>query len=99
MVGDNNQIVNSPNATAFAPDHWYAIRSNYTNITSDDYTELQPFVPAWEFTQMVWKANTEIGCAYAADAQCPDPYKGNKIMNMYQLYCLLTPGGNKWDQW
>lgn len=74
------------------------MRANYTNIASDDYDQLEPFVPAWEFTQMVWKANTKIGCAYAADVVCPNP-ANNQEMNTYQLYCLLTPGGNKWDQW
>lgn len=98
MVGDHNQIVNSPNATAFAVGHWYDMRANYTDITSDDYAQLQPFVPAWEFTQMVWKTNTKIGCAYAADVVCPNP-DTSQNQNVYQLYCLLTPGGNKWDQW
>lgn len=97
MVSENDQIVNSPNATNFAVGHWYDMRENYTDIQSDEYDELQPFYPAWEFTEMVWKANTKIGCAYAADVVCPslDPSHDN----MYQLYCLLTPGGNKWDQW
>lgn len=99
MVGENNQIVNSPNATFFAVGHWYDMRANYTNIQSDEYDELQPFVPAWEFTQMVWKANTKIGCAYATDTVCKDPNNDSMNDNLYQLYCLFSPGGNKWDQW
>lgn len=98
MVGDHGQIVNSPNATYFAPGHWYDMRVNYTNITSDDYDQLEPFVPAWEFTEMVWKANTQLGCAYAADVNCLIPGT-SQHMPMYQLYCLFTPGGNQWDQW
>lgn len=98
MIGDHNQIINSPNATYFAVGHWYDLRANYTNITSDDYTQLEPFVPAWEFTEMVWKANTQIGCAYAAAVNCPDSVTG-KMQNTYQLYCLLSPGGNQWNQW
>lgn len=97
MVDEDNSIVNSPNATYFALQHWYDMRVNYTDIQSNEYDQLQPFAPAWEFTQMVWKTNTKIGCAYGTDAVCPglDPVHNN----VYQLYCLLTPGGNKWDQW
>lgn len=98
MVGDHNQTVSSPNATYFAVQHWYDMRESYTNIQSNEYDDLKPFLPAWEFTQMVWKSNSEIGCAYVRDVLCEDMY-GVGESNMYQLYCLLTPGGNKWDQW
>lgn len=98
MVGEGNRIVNSPNATYFAIDHWYAMRVNYTDIQSDEYDELQPFYPAWEFTQMVWKANQKVGCAYATAAECPD-IDASPNDKLYQLYCLFSPGGNKWDQW
>lgn len=98
MVGEGNRIVNSANATAFALQHWYDMRADYKNIKSDDYDDLQPFYPAWEFTEMVWKSNTKVGCWYAVAAYCPD-VDTTPNDQMYQLYCLLTPGGNKWDQW
>lgn len=51
---------------------------------------------------MVWFANTKLGCAWSP-IDCPAGQKGpdnpTGLVDTKQLVCLLTPGGNKWEQW
>lgn len=101
MGREDNQDVDIVNSTYFAIDHWYDLRSSY-RPTEDDYDELQPFWGSWEFTQMVWKSNTKVGCAWQNTGECPitdeDNADGLPISRFKQLLCYFTPGGNKWDQ-
>lgn len=99
----DNEDVDIVNNTYFAIDHWYSLRQNY-RPTSNDWDKFEPFYASWEFTQMVWKANTVVGCAWQ-DSECavqstndvgPDP--AQPLLRWKQLLCYLSPGGNKWDQ-
>jgi len=96
----DNKAVDIVNSTYFAVDHWWDQRHNYT-VKSDQYDELSPFWPSWEFTEMVWAANTKLGCAWSP-VECPlgqiGPDNPTGMVDSSQLVCLFTPGGNKWEQ-
>lgn len=98
----DNKDVDIINSTYFAVDHWWDLRKNY-NPKSDEYDELQPFYGSWEFTQMVWQSNTLVGCAWSPidciDAGLPEEQNPGHLVDHNQMVCLLSPGGNKWEEW
>lgn len=52
---------------------------------------------------MVWQSNTLVGCAWSPidciDAGLPEEQNPGHLVDHNQMVCLLSPGGNKWEEW
>jgi hypothetical protein len=98
VPGGNVSLGNLPDPKDWLAEKWYSYEIC-------DYNFEKPLPapkPIGHLTQMLWKDNTSVGCAFVGPEQCPNgifnPGDSTRSKSHVLLECKYNPGGNGGDE-